>query len=84
MAKEDTTIVELDRDVTIEELKKAICEVKKEKAAGHDGVLNEFIINASIAVQFVLITIFNSTLFLEYFPEKWCVGAIIPIFKSGD
>ena len=29
-------------------------------------------------------SIFNTILSLEYFPDKWCVGSIVPIFKSGN
>ena len=28
--------------------------------------------------------IFNNILTLEYFPEQWSIGSVIPIFKSGD
>ena len=80
----DTRVLELDRDITIDELQLAIRELKRDKAAGHDAIVNEFIINAPLVVHFLLISIFNSMLFLEYFPEIWCIGSIIPIFKSGD
>ena len=81
---EDNIVHDLDKEVTIDELEKAIKDLKKGKSAGSDGIVNEFIINASFSVKLLLITIFNSILILEHFPDKWCVGSIIPIFKSGD
>ena len=82
--REVIVIEELDIKVTIEELEKGIKELKKDKAAGHDAIVNEFIINAPCVVKCLLLAIFNNILLLEYFPDKWCVGSIVPIFKSGD
>lgn len=80
----DLTVDDLDREITKEELEKAIKELKRDKAAGHDDIVNEFIINASATVKSLFMSIFNTILSLEYFPDKWCVGSIVPIFKSGN
>ena len=66
------------------ELEKGIKELKSEKASGFDNVVNEFLTNASYGVKLLILMIFNNILLLEYFPECWAQGDVIPIFKNGD
>ena len=75
---------DLDRPIELRELETTILELKKEKASGNDLVLNEFIINSSMCIKILILTIFNSVLHLEHFPSFWCRGSIVPIFKKGD
>ena len=35
-------------------------------------------------MKYLILAIFNCVLNLEVFPEKWCVGTITPVFKSGN
>ena len=74
----------LDAPITMKEVDTAIKDLKKGKSAGHDSIINEFLIHASLGIKILLLTIFNNILTLEYFPNKWCVGSIVPIFKSGN
>ena len=74
----------LDRKITMNELEISIKSLKRNKACGHDYILNEFILNASLQVKVFLLLLFNSILTLEYFPSSWAVGSIIPVFKKGD
>ncbi len=80
----EVTVEELDRDIHMGELENAIRELKSEKSSGHDNVLNEYLKNASFAVKLLILTIFNSVLYLEYFPSEWAIGSITPVFKGGD
>ena len=89
MIREDVSDVgntneDLDREITMGELDAAIKGLKGNKAAGMDYVLNEFIVNSSTEVKYVIILLFNSILSLEHFPSCWAAGEIVPIFKSGD
>ena len=68
----------------MDDLNDCLKDLKKEKAAGDDGIINEFLINATPAVKYLILAIFNCVLNLEVFPEKWCVGTITPVFKSGN
>ena len=79
-----TEVDELDKNIDLVELNSAIKDLSKNKATGHDQVLNEFIINSPTNIRYLILMLFNSILTLEYFPEKWSIGSIIPIFKSGD
>ena len=74
----------LDAEITPDEFDSSIKNLKKEKSAGPDTVLNEFIINAPNAVKVVLLQLFNRILSMEYFPALWARGSITPVFKSGD
>ena len=80
----ETFILELDKEITLEELNNAISKLKLEKSAGHDLLVNEFVIYAPDHVKNVLLSIFNKILELEHFPSVWAKGNIVPIFKSGD
>ena len=68
----------------MDELETSITMLKNNKSSGHDLILNEFILNASVQVKCVLLLLFNCVLKLEYFPSHWCVGSIVPVFKKGD
>ena len=74
----------LDGTITLGELDENIKELKSDKSAGLDNVLNEFIVNAPISVRLLIVAIFNNILNLEYFPDCWAKGGIVPIHKSGD
>ena len=74
----------LDKPIVMEELDHAIKGLKKNKAAGHDYILNEFFINASFLVKLFILILFNTLLKLEYFPTVWAVGKVVPLYKKGD
>ena len=74
----------IDEPLTMDELESNIRELKTDKSAGQDNVLNEFIVNAPVSVRLLILAIFNNILNLEYFPECWAKGGIVPIHKSGD
>ena len=77
-------IEELDGPITMKELEGTIKELRRDKSAGQDKILNEFIINASFRLKMIFLVIFNNILQLEYFPDSWSVGNIVPVFKKGD
>ena len=81
---EEIYIGTTDDPIEFDELEGAISSLKREKSAGEDLILNEFILNAPRHVKLVMLMIFNNILLLEYFPSSWAVGNIVPIFKSGD
>ncbi|VDI04314.1 Hypothetical predicted protein [Mytilus galloprovincialis] len=75
---------ELDMDITIDELIKAIHDLKREKSHGPDGLLNEFFIEFKDLVLPYICTIFNAVLSSGYFPSHWSDAILVPVFKSGD
>ncbi len=74
---------ELNADITLAEIAEAVKKLKRNKAAGLDGIKAEFIIDAYDTLAPHLLRIFNQ--FLDNnFPAELSVGVIHPIFKAGD
>ena len=80
----ETVVEDLDKEITLDELNDSMKELKTKKSAGNDDILNEFLINASPAIKYLILAIFNCVLKLEVFPDQWSVGTITPVFKSGN
>ena len=74
----------LDEPITMRELEEGIKQLKNNQSAGTDNILNEFIVNSPLCVRLLFLTFFNNILSLEYFPDFWARGNIVPIYKSGD
>ena len=74
----------LDKPIDMKELDTAIKGLKCNKSSGHDNIVNEFFINASVVVKLFILILFNKILELECFPASWAVGKIVPVFKKGD
>ena len=55
-----TEVEDLDKNLDIEELNSAISDLSKNKATGHDQVLNEYIINSSTPIRYLILMIFNN------------------------
>ena len=66
----------LNDDITHEEVT-ALKRLKRNKAAGLDGIKAEFILDASEALLDPLVTTFNQVL-NEGVPPSWCIGLIHP------
>ena len=80
----EISVEELDREITMEELNNAITKLKKDKSAGADVIINEFLMYSPQHVKTFILNIFNKILELQCFPKCWAEGSIVPIFKSGD
>ena len=75
---------ELNREITIEELRLAIGQLKNGKSAGPDAILNEFIKFGSERVLTYIHKLFNTIFECGYFPTRWSEGFIVPIHKKDD
>lgn len=75
---------EFNSEITITEVKAAISSLKRNKAMGSDGLMNEYFIECTDILISHLTDIFNHILCSGYFQEKWTEGIIIPLFKKGD
>ena len=51
---------------------------------GIDGLLYEFFVECKDIMIPILCNLFNVSLHSGIFPENWCNGTIIPVFKKGD
>ena len=74
---------ELDSEIT-DEINKAIDQLKLNKAAGLDLILNEFIIYGKNQLLPLLLRLFNVMFLKGYFPESWSEGLILPLHKKGS
>ena len=73
----------LNADITCEEVCAALKRLKRNKAAGVDGIKAEFILDAADLLLTPLVMTFNQVL-QRGVPDSWCVGVVHPIFKAGD
>ena len=73
----------LNADITEEEVEAALKRLKRNKAAGVDGIRAEHILDASELLMNPLVQTFNQVL-NQGVPPAWCTGLIHPIFKTGD
>ena len=75
---------ELDNPKSIEEIHKAIKNLKNKKAAGLDGIRNEMIKTSSSFIKYPLEKLFNLILQSGTFPTSWSNGIITALHKSGN
>ena len=77
-------VEDLDKQITMEELNRALNKLKAKKAAGDDGIIPEFLKNASSELKEFMIKLFNNLYDNGVFPSEWSSSIIVPIFKKGD
>ena len=79
-----TDIEELDRNISLDEIEKAINSLKRGKSPGFDGILCDFFIDAKYFIAPYLLTTYNEIFNSGIYPESWSNGLIVPIHKKGD
>lgn len=75
---------EEEKNIQLEEVLKAIKEMKKGKAAGHDRINAEMLKNLGGRGMEMLTQILNKAWKTATVPEDWKMSIILPIFKKGD
>ena len=75
---------ELDRDISIAEIKMAVGKLKLNKSCSEDYILNEVFIKCSDILLPILHKLFNDIFHSGFFPEEWTKACIVPVFKKGD
>ncbi|XP_077978836.1 uncharacterized protein LOC144434256 [Glandiceps talaboti] len=73
----------LNARITDEEILTAVSELKKGKAAGPDGIPSEFYKCTVNRLLPLMSDLFNDIFETGVFPEGWCRGVIIPLYKNG-
>ena len=73
----------LNADITHEEVEAALKRLKRNKAAGVDGIRAESILDAASILLTPLVLTFNQILNKGVL-ASWCIGLVHPIFKAGD
>ena len=74
----------LNREIGIDEVVAAVDKLKKGKAAGEDGIINELFMyggdEAVVAVWELVKVMWER----EEVPRAWMRGVVVPFFKDGD
>ena len=76
--------IDLNKDITLDEVKKILTKLKKKKAVGLDRLSNEIIKNTPIHFIEIILQVFNKCLATGDIPKIWCYGPIRPIYKKGN
>ena len=77
-------VEELDTEITLEEVLRAISNLKTKKAAGGDGIIPEFLKNGNQGMIEFMVEFFNKIYNEGYYPKEWSNSIIVPIFKKGE
>lgn len=75
---------ELDKAISIDEIKKSIHNLKRGKSHGETCLLNEYFIEFEEFLLPVMHKLFNCILDKGFFASNWSSSVIVPIFKKGD
>lgn len=73
-----------ERELNDEEIEKKIRKLKRNKAAGKDGIGNEAWVYSDGQIKAMLKEVLKRVWRGEGFPEKWREGLISPFHKKGD
>ena len=77
-------ITELDKEISTEEIAKAINSMKRGKSPGVDGLVSDFFIDSKTFILPYLHKVYNYILETGEYPKTWSEGLIVPIPKKGD
>ena len=75
---------DLDREISVQEVRRAIRKLKKGKAAGVDGVVAEILKEGGEEIVNALAQLCSKAWKDEKVPTDWTRGIISPIFKDGE
>ena len=70
------------RQVTIEQVKKAIRSMKNKTSSGIDFISPKIVKSASDVIAIPLTYIINNSISEGEFPDSWKIAKVIPIFKK--
>ena len=82
--EEEEGEIELDEEITREEIISGIDKLKKGKAGGIDDISAELIQLSKGRILEFLFKLFNKMFLISYFPIKWAVAIVVPLHKKGD
>ena len=76
---------ESETEITRQEVKRALNEMKGGKAPGMDGVRVETLKEGDVTVLEWLVRVFNICLILSIVPVDWVIACMVPLYKGkGD
>ena len=76
---------DVNKPISCDEVRKAACKLKGNKACGNDMIINEFLKYCPDRMLECITKLFNVVLDTGLIPQEWCLGMIKPLYKgSGD
>lgn len=83
-SRDETVIIDsLDAPFTVDEIKKTISLLNRNKSCDYDNNVADFFIDANEFISPYLCFIFNKIYDSGIYPEAWSKGIIVPIYKKG-
>ena len=78
----DLTDPDLDSEITSDEVKSVIFSLKNAKSPGIDNLAAEVFKTACDLLSPYMVKLFNNVFMSGEYPESWCKGVIVPIYKN--
>ena len=75
---------DLDDEITREEVKRTINNLKKEKSTGMDNLSAELLQTAGERIIPFITSLMNKVFQVGYFPLNWATAIVVPLYKKGD
>lgn len=75
---------ELHKEITYDEIIKAIKKLKCNKSCSEDYIVNKLFMRCNDILMRVLYKLFNKILMSGLFPDLWTKSGIVPVHKKGD
>ena len=75
---------ELNLEITLSEIKKAVRQLKLGRSGGSDMFINEFLYYGNEALLNTLYVLFNNIFKVGYFPAQWSECLVVPLHKKGS
>ena len=75
---------DLDGEITLEEVKRTIKNLKKGKSTGMDNISAELLQTAGDKITPFITKLMNRLFQVGYFPISWATAILVPLYKKGD
>lgn len=75
---------DLDGEITMEEVRRTINSLKKEKSTGLDNISAELLQTAGEKIVPFITKLLNKLFQVGYFPICWATAILVPLYKKGD
>ena len=75
---------DLDAEITSEEVKRTINNLKKDKSTGLDNISAELLQTAGDRILPFITKLMNKAFQMSYFPLHWATAIVVPLFKKGN
>ena len=84
IANTEPVYEELDKEITQDEISRAIKKLKCYKSSREDCILNELLTSCEELFLPFICVLFNEILLSGIYPEAWTTSWIIPLHKKGN